>query len=129
MSDVSTAQSGNFRCSAVAIVSAPKAAIVTLTARPNCALRDRSRSDRRFKTSIMRADSEFWPTRSSAGLPYPWAWLLPGARCPLETGNQPAYPCVYHRGTAMADETATLAAYVANLKFEDIPQPVLERAK
>src|SRR3982074_3432661 len=31
--------------------------------------------------------------------------------------------------TAMADETATLAAYVANLKFEDIPHPVLERAK
>jgi 2-methylcitrate dehydratase PrpD len=29
----------------------------------------------------------------------------------------------------MADETATLAAYVANLKFEDIPHPVLERAK
>src|SRR3981189_2648319 len=29
----------------------------------------------------------------------------------------------------MADETATLAAYVANLKFEDIPQQVLERAK
>src|SRR3982074_314059 len=29
----------------------------------------------------------------------------------------------------MADETATLAAYVANLKFEDIPRQVLERAK
>src|SRR4030088_141154 len=29
----------------------------------------------------------------------------------------------------MADETATLAAYVANLKFENIPPPVLERAK
>src|SRR3979490_2581039 len=29
----------------------------------------------------------------------------------------------------MADETATLAAYVANLKFEDIPPHVLERAK
>src|SRR4051812_24707724 len=29
----------------------------------------------------------------------------------------------------MADETATLAAYVANLKFEDIPHQVLERAK
>src|SRR5260370_21409477 len=29
----------------------------------------------------------------------------------------------------MADETATLAAYVANLKFEDIPQEVLDRAK
>src|SRR6201747_3162538 len=29
----------------------------------------------------------------------------------------------------MANETATLAAYVANLKFEDIPPPVLERAK
>ena len=29
----------------------------------------------------------------------------------------------------MADETATLAAYVANLKFDDIPHEVLERAK
>src|SRR3979490_3324442 len=29
----------------------------------------------------------------------------------------------------MADETATLASYVANLKFEDIPRQVLERAK
>src|ERR1700687_707769 len=29
----------------------------------------------------------------------------------------------------MAHETATLAAYVANLKFEDIPQEVLQRAK
>ena len=29
----------------------------------------------------------------------------------------------------MAHETATLAAYVAGLKFDDIPQEVLERAK
>src|SRR3978361_629127 len=29
----------------------------------------------------------------------------------------------------MADETATLAAYVANLNFDDIPREVLERAK
>src|SRR4030081_3014946 len=29
----------------------------------------------------------------------------------------------------MANETAPLAAYVANLKFEDIPREVLERAK
>jgi 2-methylcitrate dehydratase PrpD len=29
----------------------------------------------------------------------------------------------------MANETATLAAYVADLKFDDIPQDVLERAK
>src|SRR6201746_103140 len=29
----------------------------------------------------------------------------------------------------MADETATLAAYVADLKFDDIPREVLERAK
>src|SRR5438477_967111 len=29
----------------------------------------------------------------------------------------------------MANETATLAAYVANLKFEDIPREVLKRAK
>src|SRR6201996_9633586 len=33
------------------------------------------------------------------------------------------------RGNAMAQETATLAAYVANLKFADIPKEVLERAK
>src|SRR5260370_21005975 len=45
-------------------------------------------------------------------------------------GNQPAYPClITSRGNTMADETATLAAYVANLKFEDIPQEVLARAK
>ena len=29
----------------------------------------------------------------------------------------------------MAHETATLAAYVADLKFEDIPTEVLDRAK
>src|SRR3974390_2867372 len=29
----------------------------------------------------------------------------------------------------MANETATLAAYIANLKFEDIPREVLQRAK
>src|SRR5258708_13409600 len=29
----------------------------------------------------------------------------------------------------MANETATLASYVANLKFDDIPPEVLERAK
>src|SRR2546430_5749186 len=29
----------------------------------------------------------------------------------------------------MADETATLAAYIANLKFADIPPQVLARAK
>ncbi len=29
----------------------------------------------------------------------------------------------------MAHETATLAAYVADLKFSDIPPEVLERAK
>ena len=34
-----------------------------------------------------------------------------------------------HRGNAMAHETATLAGYVADLKFEDIPPEVLERAK
>src|SRR6201996_8539136 len=33
------------------------------------------------------------------------------------------------RDIAMADETATLAAYVADLKFADIPPEVLERAK
>src|ERR1700744_2182129 len=35
----------------------------------------------------------------------------------------------YQQGNAMAQETATLAAYVANLKFADIPPEVLERAK
>src|SRR5207253_160892 len=58
-----------------------------------------------------------------------WAWLLPIARSRLESGNQPAYPVQKQRGNTMADETATLAAYVANLKFEDIPHQVLERAK
>src|SRR5579871_1732740 len=33
------------------------------------------------------------------------------------------------RGNAMAHETETLAGYVADLKFEDIPPQVLERAK
>ena len=33
------------------------------------------------------------------------------------------------RGNTMANETATLAAYVADLKFADIPPEVLERAK
>src|SRR4029450_4126984 len=57
------------------------------------------------------------------------AWLLPIARSRLERWNQPAYPVLEPRGNTMADETATLAAYVANLKFEDIPHQVLERAK
>src|ERR1700693_3256139 len=47
----------------------------------------------------------------------------------LETRDQPAYLAPLPRGNTMAEETATLAAYVANLKFEDIPQQVLERAK
>src|SRR4026207_400744 len=34
-----------------------------------------------------------------------------------------------NRGNTMANETATLAAYVADLKFTDIPPEVLERAK
>src|SRR5689334_7960346 len=33
------------------------------------------------------------------------------------------------KGSTMAEETATLAAYVAGLKFEDIPAEVRERAK
>src|SRR5215213_4554117 len=33
------------------------------------------------------------------------------------------------RGNAMANETATLASYVADLKFDDIPSEVRERAK
>src|ERR1700759_5649390 len=33
------------------------------------------------------------------------------------------------RGNVMAHETETLAGYVAELKFEDIPPEVLERAK
>jgi 2-methylcitrate dehydratase PrpD len=47
----------------------------------------------------------------------------------LETADQPAYLAPPQRGNTMADETATLAAYVANLKFEDIPHDVRERAK
>src|SRR5260370_12593415 len=58
-----------------------------------------------------------------------WAWLLPIARSRLESRNQPAYPVQKQRGNTMADETATLAAYLANLKFEHIPHEVLERAK
>src|SRR5450759_5801274 len=51
---------------------------------------------------------------------------------------RPDFPARTHRRalaraqrkeTNMADETATLAAYVANLKFEDIPREALERAK
>jgi 2-methylcitrate dehydratase PrpD len=34
-----------------------------------------------------------------------------------------------NRGNAMAEETATLAAYVADLRFDDIPPEVRERAK
>ena len=33
------------------------------------------------------------------------------------------------KGTRMAEETATLAAYVAGLRFEDIPEEVRARAK
>src|SRR5260221_2896068 len=57
-----------------------------------------------------------------------WAWLLPVVRSRLESRNQPAYPVQKQRGKAMADETATLAGYVANLKFADIPAQVRERA-
>src|SRR4029077_10175329 len=38
-------------------------------------------------------------------------------------------PCAIKRGNTMAHETETLAGYVAELKFEDIPPEVLERAK
>src|ERR1700732_4048064 len=58
-----------------------------------------------------------------------WACLLPVPCWRLETGKQAAYPARQQRGNKMADETARLAAYVADLKFEDIPGGVRERAK
>jgi hypothetical protein len=54
MRAVSTAHSGSIRLNAVAIASAPKAATVTLIARPSCAFRDRIGADRRFTKAIMR---------------------------------------------------------------------------
>src|SRR5947208_12917318 len=54
---------------------------------------------------------------------------MPAAGRRLESQNQPAYPARQIRGNTMANETATLAAYVADLKFADIPPEVLERAK
>src|SRR6266705_5842246 len=54
---------------------------------------------------------------------------MPAAGRRLESQNQPAYPARRIRGNTMANETATLAAYVADLKFADIPPEVLERAK
>src|SRR6266567_7945969 len=53
MSDVSTAHSGNIRCSALAIANAPTAATVTLSARASCAFRDRASADRRFKKGVI----------------------------------------------------------------------------
>src|SRR6266849_1371764 len=53
MSAVSTAHSGNIRCSALAIANAPTAATVTLSARASCAFRDRAKPDRRFKKAVM----------------------------------------------------------------------------
>ena len=53
MSDVSTAHSGNIRCSALAIANAPTAATVTLSARASCAFRDRARAARRFKKAVI----------------------------------------------------------------------------
>ena len=47
----------------------------------------------------------------------------PGTYAPGKSANNQA------KGPAMAEETATLAAYVANLRFEDIPEEVRERAK
>src|SRR5207237_4431870 len=57
------------------------------------------------------------------------AWLMPATGRRLERSSLPAYPARQIRGNTMANETATLAAYVANLKFADIPPQVLERAK
>src|SRR5712671_6533905 len=127
MSDVSTAHSGSIRWSAVASAYAAAAATVTRSARASCALRDRIWADRRFKKSLMCPVPEMLQTKT----PYRrhWAWLLPIARSRLERWNQPAYAVQKQRGNTMADETATLAAYVANLKFEHIPHEVLERAK
>src|SRR5678815_2091619 len=54
---------------------------------------------------------------------------MPATERRLERSSSPAYPSRQIRGNTMANETATLAAYVADLKFEDIPPEVLERAK
>src|SRR5256885_8070079 len=54
---------------------------------------------------------------------------MPATGRRLERSSPPAYPAWQIRGNTMANETATLAAYVANLKFTDIPPEVLERAK
>src|SRR2546423_11907549 len=54
---------------------------------------------------------------------------MPATERRLERSSPPAYPAWQIRGNTMANETATLAAYVADLKFADIPPEVLERAK
>src|ERR1044072_7162360 len=54
---------------------------------------------------------------------------MPATGRRLERSSPPAYPNRQIRGNTMANETATLAAYVADLKFADIPPEVLERAK
>src|SRR5437667_8288700 len=54
---------------------------------------------------------------------------MPAAGRRLESQNQPAYPARQIRGNTMANETATLAAYVADGEFTGIPPEVLERAK
>jgi 2-methylcitrate dehydratase PrpD len=58
----------------------------------------------------------------------PRAMLTARRDSPTKLGKQER-TAKNNRGRAMADETATLAAYVANLRFEDIPREVLERAK
>jgi hypothetical protein len=81
---------------AVAIASAPKAATVTLTARPSYAFRDRIGADKRFSKAIMRPVPEGLQMKPSIDdIEHgrcPRAWLLPNIRRRLETWNQPAYP-------------------------------------
>ncbi len=65
-----------------------------------------------------------------AGLARPAGSELPeGMLTPLRGGPTKFAANDNTRGNAMAHETETLAGYVANLKFEDIPPEVLERAK
>src|SRR6478735_4318181 len=127
MSDVSTAHSGSIRWRAVASAYAAAAATVTRNASASCALRERVWADRRFKKVLMCPVPKMLQANTSYRRH--WTWLLPVAHSRLERWYQPAYPVRKQRGNTMADETATLAAYVANLKFEDIPHEVLERAK
>src|SRR6266436_3287627 len=121
MSDVRTAHSGNIRCNAVAIANAAMAATVTLTASANCVLRDHSRSNRRLGQAMI---IPLWTIAGGTRR----AYQLPAAAGGLKPEISPPTLCPT-RGNTMAHETATLAGYVADLNYEDIPPEVLERAK